>query len=170
MRRLLPLVLLGCCALLACWPAPSEAQAAPDRPSLQLGLGAAPGVGLFAAQTTPLLTLFARDVALYANYVPGDEGQVLLAAGVGVGVRVTRVLEVTGALEPPGFDLDVGFRFGPEFRFALFEQTAASKARAFRLFGDPYVRATAALPSGRRLFGEIGPHAPSFRVGLVIGQ
>ena len=155
-------------ALLACWPSLAAAQAAPDRPSLQFGLGASPGVGLFAAQTTPLLTFFARDVALYTNYVPGSEGQVLLAAGAGVGVRVTRVLEVTGVLEPPGFEVDAGFRFGPAFRFALFEQSAASKARAFRLFGDPYIRVTTALPSGRRLFAEVGPHAPSFRVGLVI--
>ena len=155
--------------LLVCWPALAAAQAAPDRPSLQLGLGAAPGVGLFAAQTTPLLTLFARDVAVYTNYVPGDEGQVLLAAGVGAAVRVTRVLEVTGTIEPPAFDLDVGFRTGPAFRFALFEQTAASKARAFRLFADPYVRVST-LMGTRRVFGEIGPHAPSFRLGLVIAQ
>jgi hypothetical protein len=155
-------------ALLA--PVALQAQAAPDRPSLHLGLGAAPGVGLFATQTTPLLTLFARDVAVYTNYVPGDEGQILLAAGVGAAVRVTRVLEVTGSIEPPAFDLDVGFRTGPAFRFALFEQTAASKARAFRLFADPYVRASTTLSNGRRLFAEIGPHDPSFRLGLVIGQ
>jgi len=138
-----------------------------DAPVLHVGGGLVPGVGAYASFARPTLSLFTQEGALYADYTPTGERRLLVAVGVGGGVRVFRVADLLGQPTPPGLDLDAGVRLGPAFYFSLFEETAAGRARSFRVMFDPFARASLDL-AGRRVFGEVGAQAPTFRGGLAL--
>ena len=166
MRHLLPLLAL----LLAL---PALGQAGPDplgsRPRVYVGGGFGPGIGVVAEGTTPAFTVFTREVALYADYVPrvtGGSGRLLTAVGVGGAVRVFRVIDVVQNRDPGSVDLDLGVRIGPSFYTAFFEQSAESRSRAFAVMIDPFARVTLRRSSNRVFFAEVGTQSPSFRAGL----
>ena len=151
--------------------APAAAQfATPTLPTLQLGVGLTPGTGIQAGFVSPGFTILTREAVLYADYEPRfldeDAGRLLVGLGVGGSVRVLRALTVIADFDAGAYDLDVGFRFGPSFFFSFFEQTAASKARSFRLFGDPFVRGS--LRFTRRVaYVEVGTQPSHVRAGLL---
>ena len=144
--------------------------ATPTLPFIQLGIAGTPGVGLQAGFATPALTVLTREGMFYADYEPrfAGEGRLLVGLGVGGSVRVLRVLTVLADFDARQYDLDVGFRFGPSFFFSFFEETAASKARSFSLFGEPFVRGTARF-SRRVAYVEIGTQPAHLRAGLLLG-
>ncbi len=150
---------------------PAAAQfATPTLPTLQLGVGLTPGTGLQAGFVSPGFTILTREVVLYADYEPRfldvDAGRLLVGLGVGGSVRVLRALTVAADFDSGPYDLDVGFRFGPSFFFSFFEETAASKARSFRLFGDPFVRGSLRF-SRRVVYVELGTQPSHVRGGLL---
>jgi hypothetical protein len=152
--------------------AAQEVLGIPDAPVLWLGAGTVPGIGVHANYTTPLLTLLTREATFYADFTPrvdGEEGELLVAAGVGGSVRLLRMAALTAEADLSRADLDLGLRFGPAFLFALYEQTASSRARSFRIFLDPFVRGAYQLGSGRVLYVELGAQDPSLRVGIGLG-
>ncbi|MEL6611678.1 MAG: hypothetical protein AAFQ53_06260 [Bacteroidota bacterium] len=161
--------------LLLLGPAPAMAQETlgiPDAPVLWLGAGTVPGIGLQASYALPLATLLTREATFYAGFTPrrdGADGELRIAAGVGGSIRVLRAGNLTGALNAERADLDVGLRFGPSFLFALYEQTAASRARAFRVFIDPFVRGAYQFENGLVVYGELGAQDPSVRLGIGLG-
>lgn len=162
--RLVPLLL----ALLA---APAAAQfATPTLPTVQLGAALTPGVGAQAGIALPGFTIFTREAMLYADYEPRfldeDAGRLLVGLGVGGSVRVLRALTVISDFDAGPYDLDVGFRFGPSFFFSFFEETAASQARSFRLFGEPFVRGSIRFER-RLVYVELGTHPSRLRGGLL---
>lgn len=165
------LVLLA--ALLLAVGLPVRAQfATPSLPFVQFGAAGTPGIGVQVGFATPAFTVLTREGALYADYEPRfldeDAGRLLVGLGLGGSVRVLRVLTVLADVDTGPYDLDVGFRFGPSFFFSFFEQTAASKARSFRLFGDSFVRGSAQL--GRRVvYVELGTQPAHLRAGLLLG-
>jgi hypothetical protein len=145
--------------------------ATPTLPFVQLGVGGTPGIGLQTAFVTPAATVFTREGALYADYAPrfiGDDGRLLVGLGLGGSVRVLRALTVLADYDAGPYDVDVGFRFGPSFFFSFFETTAASKARSFRLFTDPFVRGSVRLET-RVLYVELGTQPSHLRAGLLFG-
>lgn len=164
--------LLVALALLAALPARAQF-ATPTRPAVQLGGTLTPGVGAQVALLTPFATVLTREAALYADYEPRflgeDGGRLLVGLGVGGGVRVLRILTIFADYDAGPYDLDAGFRFGPSFFFSFFEQTAASKARSFALFVEPFVRGSVRLESGAVLYGELGTHPSRLRAGLMLG-
>ena len=162
--RLVPLLL----ALLA---SPALAQfATPTLPTVQLGATLAPGAGVQAGVALPAFTVLTREAVFYADYEPRfldeDAGRLLVGLGVGGSVRVLRALTVVGDYDAGPYDLDVGFRFGPSFFFSFFEQTAASQARSFRLFGDAFVRGSIRFER-RVAYVELGTHPSRIRGGLL---
>lgn len=168
-----PLVTALAAALAAgLFAGPVRAQfATPTLPFVQLGLTGTPGVGVQVAFATPALTVFTQEGSLYADYAPrfvGEEGRLLVGLGLGGSVRVLRILTVVADYEAGPYDLDVGFRFGPSFFFSFFEETAASKARSFRLFAEPFVRG--AIRFDRRVvYVELGTQPSHLRAGLLLG-
>ncbi|WP_420455877.1 hypothetical protein [Rubrivirga sp.] len=163
----LPLVL----ALLIASPA--MAQVGPDplgsRPRVYVGAGISPGVGGVAMGTDPVLSVFTREVAVYADYVPrvtGGSGRLVTTVGVGGAVRALRVADLVRNRNPGALDIDLGIRIGPSFYTAFFEQSAESKSRAFSVMLDPFARVTLRRPSSRVFFAEVGTQSPSFRAGL----
>ena len=151
--------------------------ATPSLPFVQIGVAATPGLagtpgaGVQVGFATPAFAVLTREGALYAEYAPAADGDVerlLVGLGLGGSVRVLRALTVIADLDAGPFDLDVGFRFGPSFRFSFSEQTAASKARSFGLFGEPFARGSARW--GRRVvYVEAGTHPARLRAGLLLG-
>ena len=167
MRHALPLLL----ALLAV--APATAQAGPDplgsRPRVYVGGGLGPGVGGVALGTDPVLSVFTREIAVYADYVPrvtGGSGRLVTTVGVGGAVRALRVVNLVRNRNPGALDVDLGIRIGPSFYTAFFDQTAESKSRAFSVMLDPFARVTTRRSSNRVFFAEIGTQSPSIRAGL----
>lgn len=158
--------------LLALGAGSAHAQfATPTLPFVQLGVGGTPGIGVQTAVVTPAATVFTREGALYADYAPrfiGDDGRLLVGLGLGGSVRVLRVLTVLTDYDAGPYDLDVGFRFGPSFFFSFFETTAASKARSFRLFTEPFVRGSVRLDR-RVIYVEVGTQPSHLRAGLLFG-
>ena len=159
--------------LLVLVPLAASAQNRPapigSRSRVYLGAGLAPGVGVVAEGTSPVLNVFTREVVLYADYVPrvtGGSGRLVTAVGVGGGIRALHILDVVRNRDPGALDVDLGVRIGPSFYTAFFEQTAESKSRAFSVMVDPFARATLRRPSGRVFFAEVGTQGPSFRAGL----
>ncbi len=157
--------------LAGCLPARAQF-ATPSVPFVQLGAAGTPGVGVQVGFATPAFTVLTREGALYADYEPRfvdeEAGRLLVGLGLGGSVRVLRVLTVLADVDPGPYDLDVGYRFGPSFFFSFFEQTAASKARSFRLFGDPFLRGSVRL--GQRVaYVELGAQPAHLRAGLLIG-
>ncbi len=149
------------------------AQTGPDplgsRPRVYVGAGIGPGVGGVAMGTDPVLSVFTREVAVYADYVPrvtGGSGRLVTAVGVGGAVRALRVLDLVQNRNPGAFDVDLGIRIGPSFYTAFFDQTAESKSRAFSVMLDPFARVTLRRSSNRVFFAEVGTQSPSFRAGL----
>ncbi|MEM8599432.1 MAG: hypothetical protein AAGF99_05900 [Bacteroidota bacterium] len=168
MHRALLLLLL----LVPASVAAQETLGIPDAPVLWVGAGTAPGIGVHASYALPLATLLTREATLYADFTPrkdGEDGELRIAAGVGGSIRLLRAANLTGALSAERADLDVGLRFGPSFLFALYEQTAASRARAFRVFLDPFVRGAYQFESGLVVYGELGAQDPSLRLGVGLG-
>jgi len=162
--RRLPLLLLALALA-----APARAQFATEADRLvQAGGALAPGLGVHAGLVLPAAFVLTREAVLYADYQLGarEEQRLLVGLGVGGGVRVLRALVIVADVAPGPFDLDVGLRFGPSFAFSFIEETAATKARQFRLFGDPYVRGSAVLPSGRIVYAELGTQPGRLRAGL----
>ena len=162
--RLVPLLL----ALLA---APALAQfATPTLPTVQVGVALLPGVGAQAGIALPGFTIFTREATFYADYEPRfldeDAGRLLVGLGVGGSVRVLRALTVVADFDAGPYDLDVGFRFGPSFFFSFFEETAASQARSFRLFADPFVRGSFRFEQ-RVAYVELGTQPSRLRGGLL---
>ncbi len=157
--------------LVLCLPAQAQF-ATPSLPFVQLGASGLPGVGGQAGFATPAFTVLTREGMLYADYEPRfldeDGGRLLVGLGLGGSVRVLRVLTVIADVNTGPYDFDVGFRFGPSFFFSFFEQTAASKARSFRLFAEPFMRGSARL--GRRVvYVELGAQPGHLRAGLLFG-
>jgi hypothetical protein len=145
--------------------------ATPTLPFVQVGLAGTPGVGIQAGFANPAATVFTQEGALYADYAPrffGDEGRLLVGLGLGGSIRVLRVLTVLADYDPGRYDLDVGFRFGPSFFFSFFETTAASKARSFRLFTEPFVRGSVRFEQ-RVVYVELGTQPSHLRAGLLLG-
>ncbi|PAP75536.1 hypothetical protein [Rubrivirga marina] len=167
MRRALPLLL----ALLA---APVvAAQVGPDplgsRPRVYVGGGFGPGFGGVAMGTDPVFTVFTREVAVYADYVPrvtGGSGRLLTAVGLGGAIRTLRIADIARNQDPGALDVDLGLRIGPSFYTAFFEQSAESRSRAFSVMIDPFARVTLRRESGRVFFAEVGTQAPALRAGL----
>ena len=154
-------------------PLAASAQERPDplgsRPRVYVGAGVLPGVGGMALGTDPVLNVFTREVAIYADYVPkvtGGSGRLVTAVGVGGAVRALRVADVVRNRDPGALDVDLGIRVGPSFYTAFFEETAASRSRAFSVMLDPFARVTLRRSSGRVFFAEVGPQDPSLRFGL----
>jgi hypothetical protein len=87
---------------------------------------------------------------------------------VGGSIRALRILFIVIDYAPGPFDVDLGLRFGPSFAFSFTEQTAATRARQFRLFGDPFVRGSLEMASGRIVYAELGPHPGRIRGGLIV--
>lgn len=167
----MPLRLSACLVLVLLGTAPAAAQfATPTLPTLQLGLGLTPGTGLQAGYVSPAFTILTREAVLYADYEPRfldeDAGRLLVGLGVGGSVRVLRALTVIADFDAGGYDLDAGFRFGPSFFFSFFEETAASKARSFRLFAEPFVRGSLRF-SRRVIYVEVGTQPSHVRGGLL---
>lgn len=151
--------------------APTRAQFATSTlPFVQIGLAGTPGVGIQAGFASPTFTVLTREGSLYADYAPrfvGSEGRLLVGLGLGGSVRVLRTLALVTDFDPGSYDLDVGFRFGPSFFFSFFEETAASKARSFRLFAEPFARGS--LRFGRRVvYVEVGTQPSHLRAGLLL--
>lgn len=152
---------------------PVAAQTGPDplgsRARVYVGAGLGPGVGAIAVGTAPVLNVFTREVALYADYVPrvtGGSGRLVTSVGVGGAIRTLRIADVVQNRDPGAFDLDLGLRLGPSFYTALFEQSAESRSRAFSVMLDPFARATLRRGSGAVFFAEVGSQSPAFRAGL----
>jgi hypothetical protein len=148
--------------------------ATPTLPFVQLGLKGAPGVGAQGAFVTPAAAVFTQEGALYLDYLPEFEGVdgLLVGLGVGASVRVLRALTVLADYDAGRYDLDVGFRFGPSFFFSFTERAAASKARSFRLFTEPFLRGSVRLDrrSGARVvYVEVGTRPSHLRAGLLLG-
>ena len=165
MRLLLPTLAL----LLALPVAAQETPSLGSRPRVYVGVGAVPGVGGVALGTAPVLDVFTREVAVYADYVPrvtGGAGRLRTAVGIGGAVRAFRLYEIVRDSDPGALDVDLGLRVGPTFYTAFFEQSAQSRSRAFSVMLDPFARGTLRLGSGRVVFAEAGAQSPSFRVGL----
>jgi hypothetical protein len=163
------LVMAVVLALLLAAPVRAQVEAPPGT-FFYLGGGTLPGFGGVVTYSTSEFLVLTQEASLYVDYTPrlvGGRGRLLVGAGFGGSVRVLRLLgEVTG-FEHGRYDLDTGLRFGPSFFFSFFEQTAASKARAYSLFLDPFARGSLQLANGRTLFGEIGRQPPHLRGGLV---
>ncbi len=162
---LLALALVGLAA------GPARAQfGTPATEFLQAGVGLTPGVGVQVGFATPALTVLTREGAFYADYRFGDAQDARLLVGLGVGgsLRVLRVLLIATDFDPGPYDVDAGLRFGPSFAFSFIEETAATRARQFRLFADLFVRGSVQLRSGRILFAEIGTQPGWIRGGLVV--
>lgn len=168
MRRLLPALLLAL-ALPAAAPSAQPVDPLGSRPRVYVGGGFGPGFGGVALGTDPVLDVFTREVALYADYVPrvtGGSGRLLTAVGVGGSVRALRVLTIARNGDPGPLDVDLGLRIGPSFYTAFFEQSARSRSRAFAVMLDPFARTTLRRPGGRVFFAEVGTQGPSLRAGL----
>ena len=151
---------------------PAQAQfATPTLPFFQVGIGGTPGVGIQAGFATPALTVLTQEASFYADYAPrfvGSDGRLLVGLGLGASVRVLRVLTVVADYDAGPYDLDVGFRFGPSFFFSFFEETAASKARSFALFAEPFARGSLRF-GARVVYVEIGTQPSHLRAGLLLG-
>jgi len=161
--------------LLAALAAVASAQtgSGPDplgsRPRVYVGAGFGPGFGGIVEGNAPALSIFTREVAVYADYVPrvtGGSGRLVTAVGVGGSLRALRVLDVVRNRDPGAFDVDLGIRIGPSFYTAFFEQTAESRSRAFSVMLDPFARVTLRRSSNRVFFAEVGTQSPSLRAGL----
>ena len=119
--------------------------------------------------TAPAFTVFTREAALYADYVPrvtGGSGRLVTSVGLGGAVRTLRILDIVQNRDPGPLDVDLGLRIGPSFYTAFFEQSAASRSRAFSVMLDPFARVTLRRASGRVFFAEVGTQEPSLRAGL----
>ena len=165
MRLLLPALAL----VLAVPAAAQETAPLGSRTRVYVGVGAVPGAGGVAVGADPVLDVFTREVAVYADYVPrvtGGAGRLRTAVGIGGAVRALRIYEIVRDSDPGRLDLDLGLRVGPTFYTAFFEQSAQSRSRAFSVMLDPFARGTLRLGSGRVVFAEAGTQSPSFRVGL----
>ncbi|WP_412061442.1 hypothetical protein [Rubrivirga sp. IMCC45206] len=163
--RTVALLLLSLLAL----PASAQTDPLGSRPRVYVGAGVGPGVGGVALGTVPTFTVFTREVAVYADYVPrvtGGSGRLVTAVGVGGAIRVLRIADVVRNRDPGAVDLDLGLRIGPSFYTAFFEQSAESRSRAFSVMLDPFARGTLRIGSGRVVFAEVGTQSPAFRAGL----
>ena len=161
--------------VLALLAAPAFAQAGGgadplgSRPRVYLGAGLGPGIGVVAEGTAPVLSVFTREVALYADYVPrvtGGSGRLITTVGLGGAIRTLRIVDVVRDKDPGPLDVDLGLRIGPSFYTAFFEQSAESQSRAFSVMLDPFARVTLRRLSNRVFFVEIGAQEPSLRAGL----
>ncbi len=166
MPRYLAILLVA----LFCAPESDAQFLTPATRFLQAGVSVGPGLGLQAGAALPAATIFTREAALYADYRFGDREEQRLLVGLGVGgsVRVMRILFIIFDYAPGAFELDAGLRFGPSFAFSFIEETAATRARQFRLFADLFARGAIELQSGRLVFTEIGTHSGTVRVGLLL--
>jgi hypothetical protein len=165
LRSALLALLLGCAPVLG-------AQDVQPSARLQLGGGVGPGTGVVVGYSAPKLGIFTQEAAVYADYTPrvvGGSGRLLVAVGAGGGLRLFRLADALADFEPGPLDLDAGLRLGPSFYYAFFERSAEEEARSFRVMLEAFVRGSAQLGSGRRVFVELGGQAPSLRGGLSIG-
>ncbi len=157
--RVAALLFLACCVSIG------SAQDA----RLQLAVGASPGVGVVAVHSVPTLFVFTRDISFYADYLFAGNDGILVAAGVGGGIQLARILELVQNREAGLLGMDVGMRIGPSFYYAISEITAEEDARSFRVMFDPFVRGTYRSRGGRVLFLELGTQAPNVRAGISLG-
>jgi len=143
--------------------------ALPGETFAQVGGALLPGVGVQAGVGATTLAIFTQEVAVYAHYRLGAQEDQLLLLGLGVGgsVRALRILAIFLDQTPGRFELDAGLRFGPTFAFSFVEQTAATRVRQFRLFGDLFVRGVLEVREGRLAFAELGTQDGTLRGGLI---
>jgi hypothetical protein len=167
LRLLVPTCLLA--VLLGAAPARAQFGTEAER-FLQAGAAVGPGLGVQAGLALPALTVLTREAVLYADYRLGgsEEQRLLVGLGLGGSLRVLRVLVIVADVTPGPFDVDVGLRLGPSFAFSFVEETAATQARQFRLFGDTYVRGSVALRGGRILYAELGSQPGRLRSGILL--
>lgn len=154
------------------WALPAEAQLdVPGSQEIIVGASLGPGIGGQIGIVLPAMGLFTREGVVYVDYYnPGDEPEQLLTAlGIGGSLRVFRLIMIITDQPTSRFDLDVGIRFGPSFAFAFTEQSAATRARQFSLFADPFVRASFNMLRGQVLYTELGVQPGHFRVGMMVG-
>lgn len=142
----------------------------PAAPWLQAGATIGPGAGMQAGMALPTLTIFTREAMLYADYRFGapEEQRLLVGLGVGGSIRVLRIVFILLDEAPGPLELDAGLRFGPSFAFSFIEQTAATRARQFRLFADLFARGTFEVGERALVFGELGTQTGWLRGGLVV--
>lgn len=136
---------------------------------LQLAVGASPGVGVVIVHSTPTLFVFTREASFYADYSFAGTDGLLVAAGVGAGIQIDRILNLLQNSDEGLFGLDVGVRLGPSFFYAITAQTAEEDARSFRVMFDPFARGTYRASGRQAVFAEFGAQAPNVRAGLSLG-
>lgn len=150
----------------------SHGNALAQQPRLHLGAGVLPGAGVFASYSSPQLFVFTQEATLYADYRPTNAdfgGRLLVSAGVGGSIQLTRLLELIRNDDTGPMGMDVGLRLGPSFFFAFNEQEAEEQARSFRVQFDPFVRGTIRTNRGTVFFAELGTTAPGLRGGIALG-
>lgn len=162
------LALLVAAVLASAWPAEAQGHVVGRDARVYAGVGVGSSIGVIVTGTSPVVDVFTRDAALYVVYRSGegaDDGRLVAAVGVGVGLRLLRLASIARTRGIPTGDLDVGIRVGPSFSVGLGAQSEAQRARAFAVFADPFARATRRV-RGVDAFAEVGAQAPTIRVGV----
>ena len=162
------LALLVVATTVAACPAEAQGRLVGRDARVYAGVGIGSGLGVVITGTSPIVDVFTRDAALYVAYKSGegtDDGRLVAAAGVGVGLRLLRLASIARTRGIPTGDLDIGIRVGPSFSVGLGAQSEAQRARAFAVFADPFARATRRV-RGVDAFAEIGAQAPTLRAGV----
>lgn len=159
---LVSLLTIGASSASAQFPAPGR--------FLQLGATVGPGVGVQAGLALPALTVFTQEAVAHVHYRfgPPEEQYLVAGFGVGAGIRLARIVYIVLDHVPGPFELDAGLRFGPSFAFSFVEESAATRIRQFRLFGDLFARGTIEIGERYLIYGEVGTGRGLFRAGIVL--
>ena len=134
---------------------------------VQVGPAALPGLGVQAVYVQPR-SFYTLESAFYSNLSPQfmeGEGSLLLSGGVGAAVRILGALTTLDLSNYEGYQLDLGFRFGPALRLKLDEETRSEKNKRARLFLEPFGR-FAWTRERQTFFAELGTQRPFLRAGL----
>lgn len=166
----IPRLLFFLVILLIALPAQAQLEV-PGSEGIIVGASVGPGIGGQVGVVLPTAALFTREGVVYVDYYnPGEETERLLVGlGIGGSMRVFRLIMIITDQPSSRFDVDVGIRFGPSFAFAFTEQSAATRARQFRLFADPFIRGSFDMVRGQVLYAELGTQPGHFRVGVMVG-
>jgi len=163
MLRCVFLVTFFCAATVGAQPIPPE-----EGRFLQLGLAAAPGLGMQIGYAGPR-SVYTIEGMGYIDVSPsfaGGEKSLQLSAAFGSALRLTGILRTLGNAPLP-YDLDIGLRAGPGLLFTP-RETRAQKNQRFGLFLEPFFRVISAFGTRQFFFSEFGLHRPFFRAGVWI--